>query len=192
MKRSGPIKRKLKKCEVCKKNPVLRMGASVCSVACSIEKGKIDRMEAAARPYRPKRKKTSNERSHQLDLTQTVFNAWIRWRDRNLPCISSGVMQAVQWDAGHFIARGASKGGSILRFDEANVHKQRSDDNQYRGGGLIPAYRVNLIERIGIDEVLRLENTSGTKKWDVGELKEIRAEYAKRLRDEQREFGVDL
>lgn len=189
LKQRTPLKRKPKLCEVCKTSPVLQMGAKVCSVKCSMEKTKRDGIERATRPYRKKPSKSSNERSHQLELTQGVFNAWIRWRDRDKPCISSGAMTAVQWDAGHYIPRGAAKGGSLLRFDEANVQKQCSDDNNFRGGGLIPSYRVELIKRIGIAEVKRLESTSGTKKWGIDELKSMRAMYRKRLRDEQREAG---
>ena len=176
------------KCKVCTREfTKTRPIQPVCEdIKCSLEYVKRKRVAKAVAPYRTKPKKSPSSRSHQLELTQKAFNAWIRWRDRDKPCISSGATTAVQWDAGHYIARGSAKGGSLLRFDEANVHKQTSDDNNFRGGGLIPSYRVELIKRIGIDEVERMENTQGTKKWSIDELKEIRATYAKRLRDEQR------
>lgn len=160
-----------------------RPGQTVCGFECAIEEGKRQQVLQMTEPYVTKPKKTNNSLAHQLALTQKVFNAWIRFRDKDKPCISSGRYTAAQFDAGHYRPCGGM-GGSILRFDPWNCHKQCSEENQHKSGNLT-AYRVNLIERIGLEQVERLENTNGTKKWDVDELKKIRRYYSKQLRELQ-------
>jgi len=188
------VGKKNPKCAVCKKTyKPSKIGQKVCGYACAIEHAKREQVKRAVKPYQPVYRKhavRANSLSHQLELTQEVFNNWIRWRDRHQLCISSGRPNAQSWDAGHYRPIGGM-GGSILRFDEMNVHKQSSEDNQHRGGNLTH-YRIGLIARIGIEEVERLESVRGTKKWDIDELKEIRRVYSKRLRDEQRSDIPDL
>lgn len=178
------IGKKLPTCQECRQQYVReRTGQRVCSIACGLLLVRRQQIKRAVEPYRTKPGKPNNSLSHQLELTQRVFNQWIRWRDHDRPCISSGRATAPQWDAGHFRPVGGM-GGSILRFDPANCHKQCSEQNQHQSGNL-QRYRVNLVTRIGIEEVERLESTNGTRKWDVDEVKEIRRHYRKLLRDEQ-------
>lgn len=174
---------KRRKCDVCKTEyQPSRIGQEVCGVDCSIESMKQKRVKKKTAAYKTRRKKKADSIGRQLELTQKVFNQWIRWRDRDQPCISSGRMTSPQWHAGHYVAVGNSRAGSMLRFDESNVHKQCVEQNMHQGAALT-AYRIGLIERIGLDEVQRLEATNGTRKWSIPELKELRAEYRKRLRE---------
>ena len=99
------------------------------------------------------RKRKLKTRSEWMNDMQRVFNTFIRERDKELPCISCGTLKAETYDAGHYRTVGAHP---ELRFDENNVHKQCRKCNGYWGGNIIE-YRKNLILKIGIDEVNRLE-----------------------------------
>jgi hypothetical protein len=68
-----------------------------------------------------------------------------------------------------------------LRFDEQNVHKQCQPCNTHLSGNLIN-YRINLIKKIGLDGVLRLENDFEPKKYLIEELKEIVQIYRKKVK----------
>jgi hypothetical protein len=88
-----------------------------------------------------------------IKIFQTVFNTFIRLRDKDKPCISCGVYKCEEFHAGHYIASTYQ----YLRFNELNVHKQCSKCNTHLRGNLIP-YRIELINRIGLNEVENLEN----------------------------------
>jgi len=113
-----------------------------------------------------------------LKLTQIVFNKWIRSRDKNNPCISCRNPVPKKVNAGHYIASGKSK---FLTFHEDNVHLQCEYCNTYLHGNLLD-YRINLIEKIGLERVKYLEdNRNKTKKYTREELKEIIKKYKKSI-----------
>jgi hypothetical protein len=87
-------------------------------------------------------------------------------------------MHLGQWHAGHYLSTGARP---ELRFDEQNLHKQCSACNTHLSGNLV-LYRAELIRRIGLDEVERLEGPQDPKKYTIDELKAIRDDYRKRLK----------
>lgn len=98
------------------------------------------------------RKLALKPRSYWIKQAQQAVNAFIRERDRDLPCISCGTLTSAQWDAGHYRTTAAAP---QLRFDERNIHKQCVVCNQHKSGNLVP-YRVELINRIGqaaVDEI---------------------------------------
>ncbi|HDL2201950.1 TPA: recombination protein NinG, partial [Mannheimia haemolytica] len=82
-----------------------------------------------------------------------IFNKFIRLRDKDLPCISCGRHHQGQWHAGHYKTVG---GNPELRFNEDNVHRQCSVCNNHLHGNIVN-YRVNLIEKIGLERVEFLE-----------------------------------
>lgn len=115
---------------------------------------------------------------------QVAFNQFIRERDRlaGHPCISSG--RPLDWsgnavDAGHYRSTGAA---SHLRFDEDNCHAQSKHDNQYLAGNAID-YRLNLIQRIGLERVERLEASNNPIKWDRETLVKVKAVYRAKARE---------
>jgi hypothetical protein len=65
---------------------------------------------------------------------------------------------------------------SALRFDEQNTHKQCSVCNNYKSGNLAE-YRPNLINKIGLDSVERLEGPHNPKKYSIDELKDLLSIY---------------
>ena len=111
-----------------------------------------------------------------MKLTQIVFNKWIRKRDNGKPCISCKNPTPKKVNAGHYIASGKSK---FLTFNEDNVHLQCEYCNNFLSANLLD-YRINLIEKIGIERVEYLEdNRHKTKKYTREELKEIMEKYKK-------------
>ena len=81
----------------------------------------------------------------------SVFNAYIRKRDSDLGCISCGSHKDIQ--AGHFYSAGHHE---LLRFNEDNVNSQCLRCNYHLSANLIN-YRKNLIKKIGIDRVEKLD-----------------------------------
>lgn len=115
---------------------------------------------------------------------QKAFNAFIRARDADLPCISCGEtnppdLHGGQWDCGHFKTVGAYP---ELRFEERNIHKQCVVCNQHKSGNLVP-YRVELINRIGQEAVDEIESNHNRHRWTVEECRAIKAEYQQKLKD---------
>lgn len=105
--------------------------------------------------------------------TQVVFNAWIRERDKDLPCISCG-QHKDKYHAGHYIAQGFS---GFLKYNEDNCNKQCVGCNLFKRGNLIE-YRIALVKKIGQDRVEWLENNRHqVKKWTREELEELIARY---------------
>lgn len=110
-----------------------------------------------------------------LSKAQTVFNAWIRERDKDKGCISCG---APVEHAGHYYSAGHHSG---LRFSEKNVNGQCLRCNNFLHGNLIN-YRKGLVKRYGTDYVHLLENIADIRKahkWSRVELEAILQEYAK-------------
>lgn len=168
---------KQRKCKECKQAFVPKRNLqSVCGPLCAIAHSNKLKSKKERKEYREAKEKIKS-RSDWMREAQIAFNSYIRARDKDLPCISSGVMQAT-WDAGHYRSVGSSP---ALRFNELNVHKQSVHDNQHLHGNLIE-YRKRLIERIGIDKVEWLEGPHEPKKYTIQDLKEIKSLYKQKLK----------
>jgi hypothetical protein len=177
----------VKRCKICR-TPFAPMNSMsiACSVPCAIAwAGKL--AEKKARQEARESRRTAREaresiktRGDHLREAQAAFNAFIRLRDWNLPCISCMRPPgwAGQWDAGHYRSRGSTP---ALRFDPLNVHKQCLPCNRHLSGNLIP-FRFNLIEKIGLDKVKWLEGPHAPKKYSIAEIKEIKAHYRAEVR----------
>ena len=114
-----------------------------------------------------------------IKIAQQVFNKYIRLRDKGNKCISCN-KTPLKENGGHFF--NANNHWNV-RFDEDNVHLQCEYCNTYLSGNLIN-YRTNLIAKIGIERYNELEAKSNvTRKFTVGELKEIINEYKKKIKD---------
>ncbi|TKI03559.1 recombination protein NinG [Martelella alba] len=149
------------------------------------EKGRqsVARKKAAAlkeeRKMWRERKAAVKPLKHWEDMTQRVVNDYVRERDRDLPCISCGTWITVQWEAGHYRSRGAA---SHLRYNELNINKQCHRCNDELSSNAIP-YREGLIEKIGLERVLALENDNTPHRYTREELDSIRAHYRAKRRD---------
>lgn len=120
------------------------------------------------------RKAAVKPRKHWEDLTQRVVNDYIRERDHDLPCISCGTFDTVQWEAGHYRSRGKA---SHLRYHEDNISKQCHHCNVQLSGNQ-QQYRLGLIEKIGAERVEALENNNTPHRYTIEELEAIRKHYS--------------
>ena len=153
----------------------------VCSTHCAAFLAVLKREAKEAKKQSQelrKRREAIKPRAQWMKEAQTAFNAWIRHRDAELSCVSCGIDHPGQWHCGHYLSTGARP---ELRFTESNCAKQCAPCNNYLSGNLV-LYRAELIRRIGIAEVERLEGPSTTKKYTIDELRAIRDDYRKRLK----------
>lgn len=178
---------KAKSCKVCRaKFTPARPLQTTCSIPCAIEWGsrqlaKKQAKEAAEekKQDRAKREKLKT-RSDWMKDAQAAVNAWVRFRDRDQPCISCGTFNATAWHAGHFYSTAARPD---LRLDPANIHRQCAQCNLYLSGNLIE-YRKNLPSRIGQAELDRLDGPPTNQRMTAEVIKEICAEFKARLKQE--------
>jgi hypothetical protein len=122
---------------------------------------------------------------------QVAFNAFVRERDRAMPCICCGKPFEPQkvggsMDAGHYLARSIAP---QHRFNEDNVFAQRKNCNR-PGGTTRAQFRAGVLERIGPERLEALEADTTVRKWTHEELRSIRSIYRakfKKLRDKREE-----
>ena len=156
------------------------------------EKAKKERKEAkqarmAARVERAeirKRKEAIKTRSDYMKEAQVAFNAYIRERDREKPCICCGQPLGAgevggAYDCGHYRSVGSAP---HLRFDPRNAHAQRKVCNRW-GSGRAVDYRLGLISRLGLEVVEAIESDQEARKWTIVELKSIRDTYRAKLKE---------
>ncbi|WP_439864517.1 recombination protein NinG [Pseudomonas antarctica] len=179
---------KPKKCRVatCRASFVpSRMGQAVCSPACAM----IDAPRNAPKAHKALaqvgrheikvRKEKLKSRADHLKDTQQAFNAWVRARDAELPCVSCGRHHQGKYDAGHYRTVGSNP---ALRFEPMNCHRQCSPCNTRLSGNIVN-YRIELVKRIGAEAVEWLEGPHEAKKYTVDELKAMTADYRAKTKE---------
>ena len=165
-----------------------RLGQAVCSPACAIldaPKNQAKARKAIAQRERREikvRKEKLKSRADHLKDTQIAFNAWVRARDAELPCISCGRHHQGKYDAGHYRTVGSNP---ALRFEPLNCHKQCSPCNTQLSGDIVN-YRINLVQKIGAEAVAWIEGPHEAKKYAVEELKAMTADYRAKTRELKR------
>jgi hypothetical protein len=173
-----------------------RMGQRVCSPICASRLVQADKKQAKERAKLDraldKAKREGMKTVKQLKaVAQDAFNDWIRARDVDQPCISCGetnppMKPGGQWDAGHFLGRGAFP---ELAFDEDNCHKQCKSCNggsgkfAHKARTVAQQYEANLIERIGQDRVDRLKGPHEVLPLKHEHLRQIATIYRAKLRE---------
>lgn len=168
------------KCKVCKSEYIKRsITHKTCSIECSIAYIESEKKKLNNRIYKQDKEKLKTLSDYKREAQQAV-NAWVRWRDRNLGCISCDkpATWSGQWHAGHYLSRGANP---ALALNESNIHRQCSVCNNWLSGNQ-QAYRSRLIERIGIDKVEWIEGPHEPAKLSRDDLVKIRDDYRMRLR----------
>lgn len=113
-----------------------------------------------------------------IEKASNVFNRFIRTRDEGQPCISCGKYTVLQ--CGHFYSGGHHP---ELRFNEDNCHGQCQHCNYFLSGNL-NEYRKNLINKIGLERVEKLDFIVGITrqtgfKWNRISLIETIQKYSK-------------
>lgn len=170
----------MKACHVCQKEFVPHNSlVIVCGVACARRVPVINRK--AEKKADRQRAEAIKPRAKWLKEAQSAFNSYIRSRDAAMACVSCGRHHEGQWHAGHYLSTGARP---ELRFDPSNVHKQCQPCNTHLHGNLA-LYRSELVRRIGLAGVERLEGPHAPKKYTVDDLKAIIALYRAKLKELQ-------
>lgn len=186
---------KAKKCKNCGSlfTPFNSM-QKVCGVKCAsdyVHKQNEEKKEKEWRAYKKAWKEDNKAHPELVKEAEKEFNAYIRERDRNEPCISCGnkntgpdSLRAHNYDSGHYRSKASAP---HMRFNEDNAHKQCVRCNRDLSGNIVE-YRKRLIEKIGIERLEAVENNNEIRKFTKEELKEIKLKYrrmTKRLKDEQ-------
>ena len=162
-----------------------------CSPECgaALAMAKIEKQrQASALADRKDRKekldKFKRKTDHVADC-QKAFNAWVRFRDRDEPCIdcgkfaTGGSLTGGAFDAGHYLSRGSHP---HLRFDVRNVFKQLKGCNR-PGGTTAASFRAGVVKRIGLAAVEALESDYEPKHYTVDQLIAMTAHYKKLLKE---------
>lgn len=176
-----------KKCKVCGEPFVTSRALQVaCSVPCSLEYVKRQKAKRLERTQKEAREKVKTRREILAEC-QNAFNAYIRARDHRLPCVSCGRPNdgMHQRHAGHYRPVGSNP---ALRFHDDNCHAQCATCNNHLSGNLT-AYRITLIDRIGLERVEWLEGPHEPAKWEREQLVEMRARFRKMAREANMALG---
>lgn len=181
----------MKKCKTCRTEftPAKPM-QSVCSPSCALSLATSKRAKALKveqvkdkRETKQKLDKLKSKAQHAKEA-QAAFNAFIRERDADQPCISCGRWHNGQYHAGHYLSVGARP---ELRFTESNVHKQCAPCNTHLSGNAV-LFRRGLVAKLGLELVDWLEGQHEPRRDTVDSLKAIKAHYTtltKQLREIQ-------
>lgn len=157
--------------------------AGYCCVECLADHERAKRLNRALKKKSKPKRDRSGDLSHQIELTQSVFNRFIRTLDSGKPCISCGrsVCGGV-WDAGHFRSVGSCP---ELRFDPRNCYLQgsgcnranrRPDKNNSRNAETIAAeYDSRLRDLMGGELVDWIKGPHPASHWTIDELKKMRS-----------------
>jgi uncharacterized protein YnzC (UPF0291/DUF896 family) len=172
---------KRKKCKICKDlfTPTVSTLQATCTkVSCILQNSKAVNAKLNRLKIQEMREKLKTRQEYLKDL-QTVFNAYIRERDKMYTCISCDKPLRGKYDAGHYFSVGSYPN---LRFNEANVHGQCVECNQHKHGNLIE-YGAKLIFRIGMKEYEALhEAKNGRLSLSVDEIQEQIKLYKTKLK----------
>ena len=152
---------------------------NVCSPICARRLVNAAKKEEAERTKA--RKAAIKSRAAWARETQAAFNAWVRARDADMPCISCQRHHTGQYHAGHYLSRGARP---ELAYEPDNCHKQCAPCNTHLSGN-VALYRVNLIKLIGLDRVEWLEGPHPAKHYSIEDLKDIKETYKRKLKEIQ-------
>ncbi|HBC1013400.1 TPA: recombination protein NinG [Escherichia coli] len=175
--------RKPKVCKVCGADFVpYRSYQKVCSGKCALELVREEKAKKVARERADRlkvRRQAVRPLSYFMRQAQQAFNAFIRYRDRDEPCISCGRYHNGQYHAGHFLTTAAHP---ELRFNEDNAHKQCQPCNTHLSGNLT-RYRPALIAKIGQARFDALTGPHERRRWTREECIRIRDEYRMKLRE---------
>lgn len=184
-------KLKQRNCKACKTPFTPARSTQVaCGIDCAmklahekkVKLAECDRLDTV-RKDRVRKERLKTRRDWEKEA-QTAFNAFIRARDKDMPCICCGLPLSAgdvggAYDCGHYRSVGSAP---HLRFHEDNAHAQRKQCNRW-GAGRAVDYRLGLIARIGLARVEALEADQVPRKYTADELRAIRDLYRAKLRE---------
>lgn len=172
-----------KTCKICKEKfePIYSSVQLVCSPKCGYEYAKRQKSKA----WKKEKKELKESLKTWMDYYQEalkVFNAYIRARDKNEPCIScdkpSGTFRLT---SGHFYPQGQYK---AVALDEDNANGQCWYNCNKNKSGNLQEYRPRLIKKIGIERVEALDRKrNDTVKYSIPELIELKEYYKTKIKE---------
>ncbi len=170
------------KCRTCRAPTTQKFGLTY---ACTIEHALqyVNAQAARREEKRYRQRKADLKTLPQLTReAQTAFNAYIRARDADLPCISCGdftpMTRGGDYDAGHYRSIGANP---ELRFHEQNCNKQCKRCNGHLSGNIVN-YRVGLLMKYGELVVAEIEGPHEPLKLVRQDAIDIRDRYKAKLK----------
>lgn len=158
-----------------------------CKVTYATKKGKKAVKDNISKIYGKGggRKKGVSQKEKEQDLktrksaAKEACHKYIRLRDKEKLCICCDKPLGNNFHAGHYLESGNNP---RIRYDEDNISGQRLDCNFFKGGDS-GMYRENLIKKIGLDRVKRLESMKGgTVKRTAQDYKDIEDYYKDKLK----------
>lgn len=153
-----------------------------CSYPCAIELAKKKEVEKKKKEVR-KEIKADKEKlmtySDWLKAFQQIFNAYIRLRDKDLPCISCGAKINNSGHASHFFSVGSYPN---LRFNEDNVWRSCIECNLHKHGNTAE-YSIRLKKHIGEERFNKLlELRKEPLKLSISEIQEQIKIYKEKIK----------
>ena len=161
------------------KKPIGNFCSTDCIIDYAQRKGK-KLLEKKAKKEQSLRKRLfyASDLKTRKKAAKLACHRYIKERDKGLPCICCNRPLNGKIDAGHYLESGNNP---QIRYDEDNIHSQSVYCNQYQGGNS-DDYRGNLIKKIGLKRIERLESMKGGKvKRTCDDYKEIENYYKAKL-----------
>ena len=150
-----------------------------CSYSCALSyaRGHMAKKVKAENKVKKERMKTKSQHLKEL---QTIFNRFIRLRDKGQNCISCDAKIKGNGHASHFFSVGSNP---ALRFNENNCFVSCEYCNTYLHGNLFE-YSIRLPERIGEEAYNKLLSSKGDKlHLSITEINELKIIYKKKIQD---------
>ncbi len=169
---------KPRRCRQCERqySPFNSFQVTCGNIQCAMAEGRKRANKARAKTLKAERKVRKEKlvalqpRRYWMKKAQVAVNAYVRARDRGLPCISCGRPDdGAKRDAGHFRSTSAAPN---LRLMAKQINAQCVRCNQTLSGNQL-LYRVGLIAKIGLAEVERIENDNEPKKYTIEQLQAV-------------------
>jgi hypothetical protein len=176
---------KQKKCEQCGKLFKPYRITPVCSYVCAMAYN--DDKESNKRLKRLKSNvKEEASLGMLIKLAKELAQKFARLRDKDLPCISCGSVNAQVYHGGHLWKSELYSG---VKFHEYNINKQCQKCNTFLDGNEVN-YAINFIERFGVDRfnfLTALAKETKNKKWSKMEVQEIINHYKQLINDKSKD-----
>lgn len=179
----------MSKCKVCKTKfePRFFLQKTCINPSCLAEWSKVER-EKKQKVKDKKTKQRLKTKSEYNKEAQIAINKYVRIRDSKKPCVSCDSVLSVEYggttDCGHYRSRGSA---SHLRFNLFNMAAQCSRCNRYLSGNVVE-YRKELIKRIGLDRVEKIEQNNQPRIFTIEYLARIKQIFTKKARLYEKRF----
>lgn len=185
----------MKACRHCRKRFEPRSSLQVvCSTPCAIAYRATDGARRHVSRAMAQEKREYRVRSETVPRAtaraQAAFNAYVRERDAEQPCISCGRLDLRDpltgggWDAGHYRTVAACP---QLRFEPDNCHRQCKFCN--RGRAQSVEHRAGVLARIGAERLAWIEGPHELPKLTVADLVAIRERFQRMTNEIKRRRG---